>query len=351
MIDKVKADYLHEYLKMLMEEKNAFPGVTYGIITPEESYYGFLGKAQIMPESRDVNIDTIFDLASLSKVVSTTTSIMILLEMGMLTLDAKVSSILPEYRYDSVTIRHLLTHTSGYKADLDYKSCRNKADIVKLIYDEGIDEFPKDREVVYSDIGFLLLGLIVDKIAGSLDGFAKKNIFVPLEMNNTFYNLPEEKKDFCAATEHCRMRSKMIVGIVHDEKAYLMDGVAGHAGVFSTVRDLGNFCSMILNDGTFNGKHILSRNSIDLMGKSFTEGLNSNRGLGWALKCSGCSCGELASDKVLYHTGFTGTSILIDRYYKKAFVLLTNRVHPTRTNIALIDERSKINNIAMASMI
>lgn len=343
MIDTERLDYLKKYLRNKVGY--VFPGACFSIITNDEVYTDCVGKAQIIPVVREMKKDSIFDLASLTKVVATATSIMKLVEEGEISLQDKVKEVLPDFQYDEIKIYHLLTHTSGLPAGKKfYEFCKNPKEIEDELYKIG-PEYEPGRKVVYSDLGFMLLGLIIEKVAEPLDQFASKNIFKPLNMHDTCFNPPKEKLQRCVATEYQEKRG-VIVGKVHDGNAYAMGGVSGHAGLFSTATDLGNFIKMILNGGCFEGKRILTFKSVNLMNRCHTEGLNERRGLGWQLKNPGGSMGDLVSDDVMYHTGFTGTSVLIDREQGFGFVLLTNRVHPTRENDKLLTYRSYINNIA-----
>lgn len=345
MIDKNRFEYLKKFIEECVEG-GAFPGAAFGIVTKEASMFDAAGYSQLVPEKENADIDTIYDLASLSKVVSTTTIILMLIEQGKITLHTKVSDILGSFKYKDVTIWNLLTHTSGLPSDIqDYKKfCKTKEDLINralsadLVYETG-------KKVMYSDIGYILLGLIIEKTAGRLDEFFKTNIAEPLDMKDSFYNPQDSVRIRCAATEINETRG-CIRGTVHDGKAYISGGVSGHAGLFSTVEDLGKFCRMILNDGLSCKKRILSRNSIMLMRECHTAGLNERRGLGWQVKDSSNSMGDLASECSIYHTGFAGTSILIDFKNEMAFILLTNRIHPTRENKDLLRLRKNINNIA-----
>ncbi|QAT41605.1 serine hydrolase [Clostridium sp. JN-9] len=340
------------YLKKYLEEcakGGAFPGASFGIVTKEDCMFDSVGYSQLMPERESAGINTIYDLASLSKVVSTTTIILMLIEQGRITLQTKVSDILSSFKHKDVTILNLLTHTSGLPSDIqDYKKfCSTREDLINSVYNTEL-EYETGKKVMYSDIGYILLGLIAEKTIGKLDEFFKNNIAKPLNMENTFYNPVKEVRSKCAATEITKARG-CIKGIVHDGKAYMLNGVSGHAGLFSTVGDLGRFCRMILNEGMPDGvthERILSKNSIMLMSKCYTTGLNERRGLGWQLKDNLSSMGDLASECSIYHTGFSGTSILIDFKNQMAFILLTNRIHPTRENKELIKLRRNINNIA-----
>ncbi len=348
MIDKNRFSYLKKYLEECVES-GVFPGASFGIVTKEDCLFDAVGYSQLMPKKESTSIDTIYDLASLSKVVSTTTIILILIEQGKITLQTKVSDILDRFKYKDVTILNLLTHTSGLPSDImDYKKfCKTRDDIINKAYNTEL-EYEIGKKVMYSDIGYILLGLITEKVAGRLDVFFSNNIAKPLNMENTFYNPVEAVRVKCAATEFEETRG-YIKGIVHDGKAYVSGGVSGHAGLFSTVEDLGKFCRMLLNEGmSGSGTHerILSKNSIILMRECHTAGLNERRGFGWQVKDSSNSMGDLVSECSIYHTGFSGTSILIDFNNQMAFILLTNRIHPSRENKDLLKLRGNINNIA-----
>lgn len=348
MIDKSRFEYLKEYIEKCAEG-GAFPGAAFGIVTKEASLFDAVGYSQLVPNMEKASINTIYDLASLSKVVSTTTIILMLIEQGEITLQTKVNGILGRFKHKDVTILNLLTHTSGLPSDIqDYKKlCKTREDLINSAFSTNLVHKTGEK-VMYSDIGYILLGLIIEKIAGKLDEFFNNNIAKPLNMENTFYNPTEAVKIKCAATELEEVRG-CIKGIVHDGKAYVSGGVSGHAGLFSTVENLGKFCRMILNEGMSGSEtheRILSKNSIILMRECHTAGLNERRGLGWQLKDNSNSMGDLASECSIYHTGFSGTSILIDFKNQMAFILLTNRIHPTRENKALLKLRSNINNIA-----
>lgn len=351
MFIKERIAYLEKYLSDLAYNIGAFPGAVFGLVTPEDKYTSFIGEKQKYPNSEPMTQDTIFDLASLTKVIATTSAIMLLLEDGKLKMNTKVKDILSGFKYDNITIEHLMIHTAGYSAEPVYKSCKNKKELIDVLYGCTINYDTFEKEVVYSDIGFLFLGLIIDRITGDYQTFLKERLFKPLRMENTGFNPSKDLIPKIAATEYCTLRNKIIRGEVHDEKAYLFEGVAGHAGLFSTVEDLCNFAMMVLNDGMFEGKQIFSKNTVDLLCSPKTKNLNLNRTYGWAMKDNENSVGELASDIAIYHTGFTGTSILIDRHYNKAFILLSNVNHPSRVNNEkLVNRRKLINNIAMTCM-
>lgn len=337
-------------------ENGVFPGATYSLIVNKDKYFGFKGYKSLIPEKEDASLDTIYDMASCTKVVATTTAILLLMERGLLRLYDSVSTYLSDFKHNDVTIMHLLTHTSGLIADLpNMKDLSSREEVISKIYALELIYRPGEK-IVYSDIGFVLLGLIVEKISSmSLDKFTKENIFNKLEMYDTSFVpsysnriAPTEKRDD-------NVVRGLVRGKVHDETAYAMNGIAGHAGLFSTSKDISNFMEMILNDGIYNGKSFLSKRTIDLLfevkviEKDGILTTSNKRGIGWILKGSYPSSGDLVSNNTIMHTGFTGTNIFIDRTNKIAFCMLSNRVHPTRNNTKIISFRGKIGNYIMSN--
>lgn len=340
-------DYLNNYLENCVGD--VFPGCVYALIDPENNVrIKEFGHAEIIDRKRKMLDNTLFDLASLTKVIATTTSVMILIERGKLSLNTLVKDIFPDYKYEKITIKHLMTHTAGYPPEPNYDGSMNKDDMINLLLNTDSSPESFEKSVVYSDVGFMILGIIIDKITGSFKRFAEENIFKPLEMKDTSFEPDNISLNKFASTELCPLRKHIVTGVVHDEKSYLMGGTAGHAGLFSTAKDLSKFVIMILDNGIYNQNVIISEKSINIMSKCWTLGLNETRGLGWITKGSYKAMGDLSSDQAIFHTGFTGTSILIDREYKTGFVLLTNRVHPTRKNVKIVKQRTNINNIALS---
>ena len=333
-------EIIKESLKEVVDQ-GKIPGGTFGIVTPDNEEYGYYGYSQLIPEKKLNNIDTLYDLASCSKVVATTTMILKLLEDNLINLDDKVNKHLPDFKYDDVTIQHLLTHTSGLPADdKRYKECSNKDELISFIYTLNLNNKPGSF-VEYSDFNFILLGLIIEKYKGNLEDYANELIFKSLGMNNTMYNpYLKNRKNDCVCAEVTETRG-VIQGVVHDGKANILNGLSGNAGLFSCVKDLGKFVLMMLNDGY----PILKKETIDLLKKSYTKDLNEPRTLGWMFVDKTASCGDQISDVSLYHTGFSGTSIYIDYVNKIGIILLTNRVHPSRDDSkTIIDLRINIHN-------
>ncbi|MDD3170861.1 MAG: serine hydrolase [Bacilli bacterium] len=332
-------------------EDDVFPGANYCLVTDNEDYYGSFGNKASYPQVEINDIDTLYDMASCSKVISTTTSIMMLLEQGKLRLYDSVKKYVPRFRYENITIWDLLTHSSGLPADVIRSSkLKNREEALDRIFDSVLT-YEKNSKVVYSDLGFILLGFVVESISGmTLDEFSRINIFEPLDMLSTGYNPADITR--CAPTEERKdeIYNGFLRGKVHDEKAFILGGVAGHAGLFSCVKDLNHFIRMILNDGVYEGKQILSKATIDLL---FTPQVatkngvsldDDTRGLGWIVRGTFCSAGDLVSKETILHTGFTGTNVFIDRINRVGFTMLSNRVHPTRANVKIIPFRGMLGN-------
>lgn len=336
-----------EQIKLILQEyvdAGKLPGGTFGVVSLDNEEYGNYGYAQIVPDKKENNIDTLYDMASCTKVVATTTMILKMIEDGIIGLEDKVKDHLVDFPYDNINIKQLLIHTSGLPGDdKRYKECKNKEEFIKFMYSLSLNNEP-GKVVEYSDFGFITLGLIIEKYKGSLEDYANELIFKPLGMNNTMYNpYLKGRKDDCACAELTESRG-LIQGVVHDGKAYCLDGLSGNAGLFSCVKDLGKFVKMMLNDGS----PILKKETIELLKHSYTESLNLSRTLGWIFSDKTSSCGDQVSECSLYHTGFSGTSIYIDFKNKLGIILLVNRVHPSRNNLQSIQEaRKRIHNVVL----
>lgn len=336
----------------------AFPGANYAVVTKNKVWMGSIGNKELYPEVIPNSIDTIYDMASLTKVVCTTTCLMQLVEKGLLRIYDPVSRYFDKFKFNDITVWNLMTHTSGLPEGIyGPKDKLTESDIWDKIFSIEELKFKPGTKILYSDINYILLGKIVEILSGMpINVYAKVNVFEPLEMVDSGY-LPTDKLR-CAATEY-RSDATMngyVKGDVHDETAYAMNKVAGHAGLFSTVKDCSHFIQMILNDGVFNGKRILSKITIDELYKvqvkefNGVETLPKARCLGWQTKDPASSAGEFVSENVILHTGFTGTNMFIDRDNEIGFVLLTNRVHPTRNNTKHLHVRACAANYIMAHL-
>jgi uncharacterized protein YbbC (DUF1343 family)/CubicO group peptidase (beta-lactamase class C family) len=300
------------------------------------------GQRALQPQPEPMTADTIFDVASLTKVIATTTAVMMLVEDGTLRLNDRVATHVPGFeRHDKrdITLRHLMTHTSGLRPDVDLLPEWSGYDrAIELAVAEVPTSRPDER-FVYSDINYFLLGHIVGKVSGQpLDVFTRERIFLPLGMHDTMFNPPAELRARIAPTERCTpfgypcntAEGTWLRGVVHDPTARRMNGVAGHAGLFSTAADLARFARMLLNGGTLDGVRILSPLGVARMTQPSTpDGQRAMRGLGWDIDSSFSSNrGELLPVGSFGHTGFTGTSIWVDPRTSTWVVFLSNRVHP-----------------------
>lgn len=308
--------------------------------------YGFRA---VEPTREAMTNDTIFDLASLTKIVATATSIMILVERGKVRLSDPVWHYIPELKgdgRDSITIEQLLIHRAGYAPDFDLREQWTGYDeAIKRLIKEPLRNPPGTR-FTYSDLGFITLGEVVRRVSGMpLDQFAQQNIFRPLGMRDTEFRPAASLRARIAPTEKRRGQLSYLGdsatnagagadvwlrGQVHDPTSYRMNGVAGHAGLFSTAKDLAIYCQMILNGGQYNGSRVLSPLSVAEMTRPrLVSNTGNTRGLGWDINTSFSSNrGELFPLGSFGHTGFTGTSIWIDPSSQMFVVFLSNRVHP-----------------------
>jgi CubicO group peptidase (beta-lactamase class C family) len=312
--------------------------------------YGRIDTAGASPAVTD---STLFDMASLTKVVATTTAAMILEEEGLLDLDRPVHDFLPELdapEKASITVRMLLTHSGGFISGAPlWRDAPGRAEFLRSMNERPLAYTPGDS-TIYSDWDLIMTGWIIEEITGRpLDVFLEERVWGPLGMRDTGFNPLAEAA--VAAGERCTVthraghpllgriaateqdtvyRHRPIHGIVHDENACALGGVAGHAGLFSSARDLAVFAQMMLNGGHYNGVRILDQNTIARWTARQNRG--SSRALGWDTPSPGASAGRYFSPRSFGHTGFTGTSIWMDPERGLFVILLTNRVNPTRQN-------------------
>lgn len=288
------------------------------------------GNKRVEPEAVAMTTDTVFDMASITKPVATATSVMLLVERGKLALSDKVAALIPEFAVNEkqdITIRDLLIHQSGLLPDnalADYQN--GPAEAMKKIYALKLSN-PVGAKFVYSDVNFILLGDLVQRISGhSVHAFSQQQVFDPLSMRDTGYLPREELRLRAAPTE--QRNGNWMQGEVHDPRAFKLDGVAGHAGLFSTADDMAVYASMMLGNGTFGETQVLDAKTVALMtaANPVSSGV---RGLGWD-KQTGYSInkGTALSAAAFGHGGFTGTVLWIDPERDLFFVFLSNRVHP-----------------------
>jgi uncharacterized protein YbbC (DUF1343 family)/CubicO group peptidase (beta-lactamase class C family) len=334
-------------------QKDQFPGAVLivghaGAIVHRKAY----GDRAVEPQREPMTLDTIFDAASLTKVVATTPALMKLSEQGKLRLNDRVNEYLPEFGGGAspITVRNLLTHFSGLRPDLDLKPAWSGYDtgIRKALAEQATA--PPGARFVYSDINFILLGEIVRRISGEmLPGFAAEHVYQPLGMNDTMFQPPASLKPRIAPTE--KVEGRVLRGLVHDDTARYMGGIAGHAGLFATADDLTRFAEMMLGGGERGGVRLFSALTV----RKYTTPQSPPdqpilRGLGWDIDSpfSG-NRGELFPIGSYGHTGFTGTSLWIDPLSQTYIVLLTNAVHPRRRQ-AITSLRCRVATIAASSL-
>lgn len=291
-------------------------------------YLGHKGWSQVMPGTRRLGVDTLFDLASLTKVVATTTMALMTYDEGALALDAPVSRYLPELADrgpGKATVRQLMDHTAGFvRWRPYYRECSSREEVVRAVLHEELVTPPGTvRE--YSDVHYILLGEIISRVAGqTLDTLAHQRIFEPLGLADTLFNPSDWLRERCASTEMDAATGEPVRGVVHDENARAMGGVSGHAGLFSTAYDLARFAQCMLR----RGKPLLTDRAFEAM--MTREDAEGSRWLGWDAVSEGGYLSGIFGPRAFGHTGFTGTSLWIDPDPGAFIVVLTNAVHPWR---------------------
>lgn len=299
------------------------------------------GTMDYSPGSPRVPVNAIWDMASLSKVIGTTSAVALLVQEKMVPLDSPIVRYIPEFlpnesNRDQITVKRLLAHTGGLKSfDPRLQDAGKKPEILARAFTIPLDYYP-GAKTIYSDIGFMTLAEMTERVSGQpMDQLLRQNVFDALGMRNTMYNPGKDLLSRIPPTEDDKTYRKRVVrGEVHDERAWAMGGVAGHAGLFSSAEDLAIFAQMMLNGGIYTHKRIFKRSTVELFTRKYDEPPNTTRAMGWDTPSpSGrSSAGRLLSPNAFGHTGFTGTSIWIDPDKELFIILLTNRVHPTRDN-------------------
>ena len=325
----------------------AFPGASLAVGYRDKLLvcrgYGRLDYTSTSPPA---NSRALYDLASLTKVVCTTTLAMQACERGAIDPEDRLGRYFPEFRSgdkQQVALKHLLAHSSGLPAHVPlYRQADGKENILQRILDISLEHRPGSRSV-YSDLGFILLGAVVERAFGdSLDNLARERIFRPLGIRRTCFRPPSAWGPRIAPTEMDPWRQRLLRGEVHDENACAMGGVAAHAGLFGTAADLAVFCQALLNGGVYNHRRIVKASTLETFTRRQAQPSESSRALGWDTPSPNCSAGSLLSPQSYGHTGFTGTSLWIDPRRRLFIVFLTNRVHPSRENSAIQSARRQI---------
>ncbi len=326
------------FLRLLKKEirQGKIPGAVVIIGTREKILYRrAFGNRALRPHKLPMKVETIFDLASLTKVIATTTAVMQLSENGELNVDDHVFRYWPAFKSngkEDITVRDLLTHYSGLKPDIPLDSGWSGYDVAleKVIDEKPLS--PPGMRFLYSDINFIALGEIVRRVSGkSLDTYCDEQIFKPIGMKNTFFSPPASLQNCIAPTQYRHgIKGEMLCGVVHDPTTQRMGGVAGHAGLFSTADDLSLFARMLLSGGSLRKIEVLHPETIEKMTlPQSPSGKSPQRGFGWNIDAPLVSNRDALQPIGSYgHKGFTGTFLWVDPVSNIYVIILTNRVHP-----------------------
>ncbi len=347
---------LRDSVRMVLERAladSAFPGAYAAVGTAEGiiAEYG-VGRLDAADETRPSS-STVWDLASLTKVIGTTSAVLQLAGSGRVALDSPVVRYLPDWKApgaERITVRHLLSHSSGMPAwRALYKEAATAEEAEQQLFATSPDTLPGVR-YVYSDLGFILLGKLVERVSGEkLADYQSARLFGPLGMRDTRYLPPTAWLPRIAPTEVDPWRGRKIRGEVHDENAFRLGGVSGHAGLFSSGRDLARFARMYLRHGTLDGTRVFDSATVVVFTRAQDTTI-SRRALGWETPTGGNSAGRRLSPLAFGHTGFTGTSLWMDPSQGVFVLLLTNRVNPTRENRKIGGVRTALADAAIAAL-
>jgi CubicO group peptidase (beta-lactamase class C family) len=338
---------------------SVFPGAIVGIVKDGVLAYNRGYGYQDYSKTQDVQPTDVYDVASITKVMATTAATMKLIDEDELSLDSKVAEFFPEFDTDDkkkITVRDILLHQSGlppFRVYID--SIQTRKEIINAIKNEPLTYEPGSK-YVYSDLGMILLGEIIHEVSGqSLDRYTRNEFYFPMNMYSTFFNPASTSRWLVSRISPTEIDTVFNRGLVrarvHDERAFFMDGVAGHAGLFSSSIDMAKFSTMLMNGGVYSGRRYLKAETIE----QFTtlQSQLSGRGLGFDRKSPNgfTTAGQLASNDTFGHLGFTGTSLWIDREKNMAVILLTNRTYPNRSYGKRISEiRAKVADAAYSAI-
>ena len=346
--DQGKLDAIGVAIHEARGEKR-LPGGVLWLERQDVSFHRAYGMASTKPVSAVAQVDTIYDAASLTKVVATTPAVLLLHERGKLNIQDPVRMHLPEFTGQgrgAITIRQLLTHTSGLRPDISVNGWSGHQECIA----KCVAELPRaapDERFIYSDINFQLLDEVVRRVSKKrLDVFCAEEIFGPLKMHDTGYNPPAAKHTRIAPTTVTD--GKALRGVVHDPRARKTSGIAGHAGLFTTAPDLARYARMLLQAGELDGVRLFKTETVRLMTSVQTPPpLPARRGLGWDIDTGYSSPrGHKFPLGSFGHAGFTGPSLWIDPHSKTFVVFLCNRVHPTERGPSVVPLRRTIGTLA-----
>lgn len=356
-IDPNKLNVIEDILKQAVID-SVFPGAVAAVV--KDGYLIYNKGVGYYTYHKEVEMDTsaVFDLASVTKIMATTSAIMKLVDEKKLSLEDKFGKYFPEFNSDNkkeITVGDVLLHQAGFPASRPYvKTMHTKEEIVQAIKNEDMI-YELGADYTYSDLGLILLGEIIENITGKdLNTYLRDTFYNPMNMNHTYFNphdVNDEYLSHVVPTENDTVYNRGVVkGFVHDEKAYFMGGIAGHAGLFSTTTDMARYATMILNNGHYGDKQYISAETINYFTSKQSD--ISGRGYGFDRKSETgfTSAGKYSSTDTFGHLGFTGTSIWIDKDKNMAVILLTNRVHPYRSYGSKIGEiRAKVADAAFSA--
>jgi CubicO group peptidase (beta-lactamase class C family) len=317
-----------------------FPGGVLAVVSGSDRVCLPFGRETYEVGAPSISTDSIFDLASLTKVIATATALMQCLERGQLALDEPIERIVPELApvsMNQIKIRHLMSHMAGVAGVTPfYRTCRTRDELLAEAFKWKVAYHPGTRRV-YDDVSYIILGMVVERVSGkAFDRYCAEQIFGPLGMTETMFCPSPRLSARLVPTEVDPVRGGLLRGLVHDENACLMGGVAGHAGLFATAGDVAKFCAALIADGADRSHRIVSDASVRRFRELQWEDEDGQYGLGWD-RFRRSYMGDIGDAEAIGHTGFTGTSIVISPTYGFAVVLLTNRVHPQRSDRAGID--------------
>lgn len=327
---------MYEKTKALIEDyldERVFPGVSFSFIRGEKQETQTKGMAQLVPKEEPLTEQLLFDVASLTKVICTTTVVLQLIEEEILQLDRPLKEYYPSFHDPRLTIRHLLTHTGDINTYIENRDTLSQNELIAA-YNQVEAGEKLGLESKYTDTGTILLGLMLEELLQK-DAVTifEERVLRPLEMTNSCF-LPVDPA-LTVPTELHRQRG-LIRGQTHDPKAFVLSEHAGNAGLFTNLTDLEKFVTMYLNRGLYNGVPFLQESTILSLLEDHSFAENHPRSLGWDLKK------DAAGTAYLFHTGYTGTFILMDIVSKEAFIFLSNRVHPVDRRAAYIEKRDQL---------
>jgi CubicO group peptidase (beta-lactamase class C family) len=341
--------------------EGVFPGAVL-LVSKEDKivFFEAFGYANLFSKNVTTR-DTVFDLASLTKPLATTLSVMVLIQQGKLSLEQRIDWILPRFRKTEkkeIKIKHLLCHVSGlpdyrpYYVDLSLLPVdHRKPALRELLLKEPL-LYPIGKKVLYSDLGFMVLNWVIETVSGKrLDHFVYETIYHPLGLENLFFVdlATTTRAGNFAATERCPRRHILLEGLVHDDNAYAVGGIEGHAGLFGIAADVHRLLLELLF--TFHGYPSVGVLQKTLLKRFFTRQAHTDRALGFDLPSTiDASCGNYFSRSSVGHLGFTGTSFWMDLEKSMIIILLTNRVHPNRNNDKIKGFRPKLHDAVMKSI-